>query len=535
MDTTGTVLGPSREPFRVETESSGLRCVRLSAAGAHVQFVAIAPANALVVRYSLPDSESGGGVRSHLGLYVNSRRVQTVALDSRYSWLYGKYPFSNHPADGKPRNFYDEVRVQNLSIRAGDLVRLQWEIKDAADCILDLVDTEEIAPPLAQPAGSISIADYDAKLGNGSDATEPLRRCIAAAAAKGGIVWVPPGEYRITGDILLPSHVTIQGAGMWQTSFVGDPALYGHADRRVRFRLKGCEIVLADFSIRGRLDYRNDQEPNDGVVGAGCADCAIRRLWIEHTKVGIWVYNGANLRIEGCRFRNTLADGVNLCVGTYGTVVENCTARGTGDDCFAIWPAASDQGFVSQAQPGDNVFRHCTGQLPFLANGAAIYGGHSNRIENCAFTDITAGCGILISSTFPTANPATGVDYNFSGTTAISGCELRRCGGWDHDWGYRGSVQICMDRRSISGLRISRLSVIDSLSDGITVVGPGSRSGQGTLSDAELRSSRVQWTAPTQPYRSLWVRADAAGGLQLVDDAIASVANESPQFKIAGP
>jgi len=458
-----------------------------------------------------------------------------VALDSRYSWLYGKYPFSNHPADGKPRNFYDEVRVQNLSIRAGDLVRLQWEIKDAADCILDLVDTEEIAPPLAQPAGSISIADYDAKLGNGSDATEPLRRCIAAAAAKGGIVWVPPGEYRITGDILLPSHVTIQGAGMWQTSFVGDPALYGHADRRVRFRLKGCEIVLADFSIRGRLDYRNDQEPNDGVVGAGCADCAIRRLWIEHTKVGIWVYNGANLRIEGCRFRNTLADGVNLCVGTYGTVVENCTARGTGDDCFAIWPAASDQGFVSQAQPGDNVFRHCTGQLPFLANGAAIYGGHSNRIENCAFTDITAGCGILISSTFPTANPATGVDYNFSGTTAISGCELRRCGGWDHDWGYRGSVQICMDRRSISGLRISRLSVIDSLSDGITVVGPGSRSGQGTLSDAELRSSRVQWTAPTQPYRSLWVRADAAGGLQLVDDAIASVANESPQFKIAGP
>jgi hypothetical protein len=79
------------------------------------------------------------------------------------------------------------------------------------------------------------------------------------------------------------------------------------------------------------------------------------------------------------------------------------------------------------------------------------------------------------------------------------------------------------------------LSVIDSLSDGITVVGPGRRSGQGTLSDAELRSSRVQWTAQSHSYRSLWIRADAAGGLKLVDDAISSVANESGQFKIAGP
>src|ERR1700744_1630631 len=56
METTGAVLGPSREPFRVETESSGLRCVRLSQGGAHVQFVAAAPANTLIVRYSLPDA-----------------------------------------------------------------------------------------------------------------------------------------------------------------------------------------------------------------------------------------------------------------------------------------------------------------------------------------------------------------------------------------------------------------------------------------------------------------------------------------------
>jgi parallel beta-helix repeat protein len=77
-----------------------------------------------------------------------------------------------------------------------------------------------------------------------------------------------------------------------------------------------------------------------------CRLVRVERIWLEHTKVGIWIYNGVNLVIDGCRFRNTLADGVNLCVGTSGTVIQNCTARGTGDDCFAIWPAASDQGFV---------------------------------------------------------------------------------------------------------------------------------------------------------------------------------------------
>ncbi len=110
----------------------------------------------------------------------------------------------------------------------------------------------------------------------------------------------------------------------------------------------GSHIHLADFSIIGRLNYRNDNEPNDGIVGAGCADSSISNVWLEHTKVGIWIYNGVNLVIEGCRFRDLIADGVNLCVGTSGTVIENCTARGTGDDCFAIWPAASDQGFVGQ-------------------------------------------------------------------------------------------------------------------------------------------------------------------------------------------
>jgi hypothetical protein len=537
MKTTGLVLGPKYDPNLVETESSGQKCVKLAAAGDFLEFTAAAGANALVIRYSLPDAPEGGGTDAGLDLYVNGVKTRELALTSRYSWLYGSYPFSNKPAEGKPRNFYDELRVKGLTIGRNDVIRLQRSDADAAYCIVDLVDLEQVPGPLAAPDKSLSVLDFGADQRGESDATGALRECISQAQKQGRPVWVPAGDYKLTGEILVPSSVTIQGAGMWHTTFVGDRSLYGQSARRVRFKLAGRNIHLADFSIVGRLNYRNDNEPNDGIVGAGCADSSVSNIWLEHTKVGIWIYNGVNLVIEGCRFRNLVADGVNLCVGTSGTVIQNCTARGTGDDCFAIWPAASDQGFVGQGpRSGNNVIRRCTGQLPFLANGAAIYGGAGNRIEDCRFTDIGTGCGILISTTFPTSDEDRKVDNNFSGTTLVRNCELLRCGGYDHSWAWRGSLQICMDRRSISGITISHVTIQDSISSGMTIVAPGSSKGEGNLSDSTLEMVNIINSGiGGSPHHDLWIRRDAVGSVALRNSAIAEIDNESDHFKILGP
>jgi hypothetical protein len=535
MRTTGTVLGPRYDPYQVETESSGQKCVRLNAAQ-YVEFTAAAGANALVVRYSLPDAPGGGGTSSGIELSINGKPVRSLGVTSRYSWLYGNYPFTNNPADGKPRNVYDEVRSKGLVIAAGDVVRITKVASDSLPLIVDLVDLEDVQPPRAAPARSMSVLDFGATGNGATDDTDALLRCMAAAENQGKIVWVPAGEYRLTHDIVLPSSTTIQGAGMWHTTFVGDPDLYGDAARRVRFKLKGSDIHLADFSIVGKLNYRKDNEPNDGIVGAGCADSSITGVWIEHTKTGTWIYNGSNLRITGCRYRNLLADGVNLCVGTYGTVVENCSTRGTGDDCFAIWPAASDQGFVGPShKPGDNIIRHCTGQLPFLANGGAIYGGQSNRIEDCLFTDITAGCGILVSTTFPTSDAALKIDNNFSGTTVIQNCSLLRCGGYDHDWAWRGSLQICVDHRSISGLTISRVDIRDSFSDGLSIISPPGRDGLLTLSNTLLKDVTVSGYGIGTPSRhGMAIGRDAVGGLTLADSKVADIQNDSARFTIQG-
>jgi hypothetical protein len=534
MKTTGTVLGPRYEPFLVETESSGQKCVKLAAAGEYVEFTVKSPANAMVVRYCLPDSQDGGGIHSNLSLYRNGKLVKQVPVTSKYTWLYGTYPFTNDPKAGKPRNFYNDVRLKGLAFAKGDVVRLQKPADDAPYCIVDLVDLEHIAPPLPMPANSLSMTSFGAG-GNGqSDDTEALKKCIAEAVKQRKAVWVPAGGYKLTGDIDIPSDVTIQGAGMWHTNFVGDDELYSQADRRVRFKVGGSNIHIADFAIVGKLNYRSDREPNDGIIGARGENSTITRIWVEHTKVGMWFYGCNNVVVDSCRLRNTLADGINFCTDTRNSVVQNCATRNTGDDCFAMWPTAFDQTFVQQASsPGSNVFRHCTGQLPFLANGGAIYGGANNRIENCLFTDITAGCGILISSTFPTSNESRKIDNNFSGTTVVRNCELVRCGGFDHEWAWRAAVQICMDRRSISGVNISDVDIKDSISDGLSIVGPGSKHGQGTLSNARLENVNIpNYGIGTSARHGLWVREDASGNLTIVNSKIAEIQNSSSTFTI---
>lgn len=529
MRTNGEVIGPKCDPYQVETESSGLRAVRLATHGAYVEFAVTAPANALVVRYSLPDAPQGGGLDGTLTLSVNGRVLRTLAVTSHYAHLYGDYPFTNDPRAGKHRNFYDEVRVRDVPLAAGDVVRLTRA--SGPECVVDLVDLENVPPPLAAPAHALSVRDFGAAGDGQADDTAAVRRCLAAAVERHVAVWVPPGEYKLTGDIIVPTGGTIQGAGMWYTTFVGDAALYRDANRRVRFMLSGEHVNVADFAIVGCLDYRNDSEPNDGIIGSECTDARVERIWIEHTKVGAWIYNGVRLKIEGCRFRDLLADGVNLCVGTAETLVENCAARGTGDDCFAVWPAPADQSHIERQRPGGNVIRHCTGQLPFLANGGCLYGGAGNRIEACRFVDITAGCGILISTTFPTADNAGKADNNFSGETVVENCDLLRCGGYDHDWAWRGAVQLCLDRRRISGVTIRHVNIRDSLSDAFAIAAPGSAHGQGTLTQSRVDDVTITGVGLSgSNHHAVFIRSDARGELTWGPAVPTDVKNDSPDF-----
>jgi polygalacturonase len=94
------------------------------------------------------------------------------------------------------------------------------------------------------------------------------------------------------------------------------------------------------------------------------------------------------------RIRNTMADGVNVNGNATGVRIEQSTVRNTGDDAIALWSHAGAGGTV---RGGVVAFNTITS--PVLANGAAVYGGADNRIEDNLVTDtVFQGSGITVSN-----------------------------------------------------------------------------------------------------------------------------------------
>ncbi len=515
----GTLLGPP--PRAVDKnatvtnslpgEASNRQCVKLTGTGQYLQFAAQAAANTLVVRYSVPDTADGAGADYTISLYLNGSFVQKIPVTSKYSWLYGWYTFSNNPSDGRARDMYDEARVKGLTINAGDLVRLQVDTDDtAAFYTIDLVDVEQIAAALPQPAGSRSVLSYGA-VGNGvGDDTAAIRSSLAG----NGVVWFPPGNYLVTGNINVPVGTTLQGAGMWYTTFVGRPATYVNENGRVRFNGTGSTINFADFAILGTLRDRNDSYANDGFSEWFGTGSSIKRVWVEHTKTGAWITNAKGMLISDCRFRNTIADGINLCKSCDGCVVTNCTARNTGDDSFAMWPAVYEGGGGGQDASGNNIFTHCTAQTPFFANTCGIYGGTANTVQHCLFLDVPDGAGILIAGTFPVGTNL------YRGTTVAQDCTIVRAGGFDPGWQWRGALTICPHVINIAGLQLRNLIISNSLSCGVQFVSPGA----GVLSDATMSNVKVAGYAVGVPPYSPWPSyCDGVYGVLARNDAKGSI------------
>jgi hypothetical protein len=449
MTTTGSLLGPDYTGQTPAREASGRRCVRLRATGQYLEFTAKSDAQGIVVRYSIPDTADGRGANATLGLSINGKAHKKLAMTSRYSHLYGAYPFGNDPSAGTPRNFWNELRLMPGTIRAGDVIRLQKDADDAAtDYLIDLVDLEPVPPPLERPANSLSVTDFGATPNDRFDDRPAFLAAIAAAKTQKKGVWIPPGEFVVKGAIEV-GDVALRGAGMWHTTLVGVDDYT--SDNRVAIDGNGSNVTLADFAIVGKLNYRNDSERNDGIGGSFGTGSSIRNIWVEHTKAGAWIVNSDGLVVEGCRFRDTIADGINLCVGMHNSIVRNCSARGTGDDCFAMWPATYAK---AAYKPGGNRFVRCTAQVPFLAQAFAIYGGESNGVEDCDATDIPYGAGLFASTTFPT-------DMGFRGTTMFRRCRITRAGGGE------GAIGTVADKIDLVGVHFEDIDVIDSPNDGV--------------------------------------------------------------------
>jgi hypothetical protein len=398
--TNGTVLGPDYAFTHLAAEASGRRAVRL-AAGQYVEFVLAKAADAVDVRYSVPDGQD-----TTLRLSVDGRHATDLPLTAGYSHFYGNYPFGNDPAGGGEHHYFDDVRtLLGRTLPAGTRVRMQA----GAQTVVDLADFERVGPAPAAPAGYLDVTGFGADPTGATDSGPAIQDAIDAGAAAHRGVWLPPGTYQVTRQLVV-DQVTLRGAGSWYSVLHGaGVGVFGRPAPS-----PSTAVHLAGFAILGETTGRDDSVSDSGLGGALGGGSTVDDLWIEHTKVGMW-FDGPfdGLTISRCRIQDTTADGINLHDGVSGVTVQDTFVRNTGDDGMAMW---SDQN-----ADHDNVLRHDTVSQPQLANGFAIYGGHDNTLtDNVAADTVTQGGGVHVGNRFGSVPLA--------GTTRISGDLLVRAG-----------------------------------------------------------------------------------------------------------
>ena len=441
----------SKRTYRtdIQSEASGRQAVKLTDTGDYVEFTLKKPANAMVLRYSIPDSSDGAGQDASLNLYVNDKQKQSLNVTSKYAWIYGSYPYTNNPGDGQAHRFFDEIRVKfDETFAAGTKIRLQKDSANTAkNYIIDFIECEEVAKAISKPSNSLSITDYGAVANDGKDDAAAIKSCIDAAKSQGKIVWIPDGNFTVSKkEAFQVADVTIQGAGMWYSVLEGAGASFGYQGT--------CRFF--DFAMTGVSTIRKDDEDLAGFEGVGTAtNITIENIWMEHMKVGIWSYNTKGMVVQGCRIRNTYADGINMSAGTNQSVVRSNNLRNTGDDCIAIWP--------NKANGSNNTIEYNTVQIPTLANGIAVYGGSGNAVQYNYVADTVAnGAGICFGTMFETIS-------GFTGSFTIKGNTLKRCGSWHCDYNYPvGAVWFCGSNEPMTAeYNVSDNEIFDSSYPGI--------------------------------------------------------------------
>jgi Pectate lyase superfamily protein len=450
--TNGTIIGPSTQAYTLPAEASGRSAVSL-APGQYVQFTLPAAANAINVRYSIPDAPAGGGITAPLDVRVNGSYHKTMTLTSQYSWLYGQYPYDNDPTEGdniptdyavecqcvpadtvlepvfpapwRPQHFYGEQRLLlGRTFPAGSTIRLIAPPgTDASLTTIDLMDSQLVAPP-RYVARAINVLLFGADPTGHRDSAGALNAAIALAQKVHLPVYVPPGTYSVSQHIIV-NNVTVEGAGSWYTIFKGhqvtlsSPAPDGSVHTGVGFYgLPASEggstnVHLSDFAIEGDVRERIDTDQVNGIGGA-FSNSSITGLYIQHTKAGIWLDGPmTNLTISGNMIVDQLADGINFHTGVTNSTASGNFIRNTGDDGLAMWSEVTAD--------SHDTFDHNTIQTPVIANGIALYGGSDNTVSGNLIADpIREGSGIQLGSRF-NAVPFTGSDWITDNTTVRAG------------------------------------------------------------------------------------------------------------------
>ena len=463
----GATIQQSTDMESTAVEATNQTYVELPKKDAAVTFNVTEPANALNVRYTIPDGASG-----QLDVQVNGSSVGNLDLSSHSAWQYlkGDHEY-DQVVDGSSARFrFDETRLllKDIQLKSGDKISLVKKKDDNVTYGIDFIELEQAPAPVAQGENSISIVDKGASANDDSDDTAALLAAVEEAKASGKSVYIPEGRFNFDKQVNIEAdNLKISGAGVWHTQ------LHFTSDKRygggIVFGHNSNGIELSNLYMDSNLTSRyNEDAQYKAISGTLGKDSKIHDIWVQHFEVGMWIgdYDQTGnmkytdgLVIENARIRNNLADGINFAQGTKNSTVKNSNIRGNGDDGLAIWSSISDG--TNAAAEENNKFLNNTIESGWRAAGIGIFGGKGHEISGNLIKDVFAGAGIRVNTVFAGHN----FDLNDSGIKIHDNTILRSGTTNDLYNLHRGAIDFQQVRGTIKNVDIYDNKLLNTLAD----------------------------------------------------------------------
>ena len=463
----GATIQQSTDMESTAVEATNQTYVELPKKDAAVTFNVTEPANALNVRYTIPDGASG-----QLDVQVNGSSVGNLDLSSHSAWQYLKGDHEYDQAiDGSSARFrFDETRLllKDIQLKSGDKISLVKKKDDNVPYGIDFIELEQAPAPVAQGENSISIVDKGASANDDSDDTAALLAAVEEAKASGKSVYIPEGRFNFDKQVNIEAdNLKISGAGVWHTQ------LHFTSDKRygggIVFGHNSNGIELSNLYMDSNLTSRyNEDAQYKAISGTLGKDSKIHDIWVQHFEVGMWIgdYDQTGnmkytdgLVVENARIRNNLADGINFAQGTKNSTVKNSNIRGNGDDGLAIWSSISDGTNASAEE--NNKFLNNTIESGWRAAGIGIFGGKEHEISGNLIKDVFAGAGIRVNTVFAGHN----FDLNDSGIKIHDNTILRSGTTNDLYNLHRGAIDFQQVRGTIKNVDVYDNKLLNTLAD----------------------------------------------------------------------
>lgn len=463
----GATIQQSKDMESTAVEATNQTYVELPKKDAAVTFNVTEPANALNVRYTIPDGSSG-----QLDVQVNGSSVGNLDLSSHSAWQYLKGDQEYDQAiDGSSARFrFDETRLllKDIQLKSGDKISLVKKKDDNVPYGIDFIELEQAPAPVAQGENSISIVDKGASANDDSDDTAALLAAVEEAKASGKSVYIPEGRFNFDKQVNIEAdNLKISGAGVWHTQlhFTSDQR-YGGG---IVFGHNSNGIELSNLYMDSNLTSRYNEDAQYKAISGTLGKIShIHDVWVQHFEVGMWIgdYDQTGnmkytdgLVVENARIRNNLADGINFAQGTKNSTVKNSNIRGNGDDGLAIWSSISDG--TNAAAEENNKFLNNTIEAGWRAAGIGILGGKGHEISGNLIKDVFAGAGIRVNTVFAGHN----FDHNDTGIKIHDNTILRSGTTNDLYNLHRGAIDFQQVRGTIKNVDVYDNKLLNTLAD----------------------------------------------------------------------